>query len=222
MASLIGPDVPLGCVKSPFSLPDVMARLTVFRNWRSLRLPMLLLAWMYFWMAWRLEPLRSLSCTAHKTRQPSASLPTQPSGDRLTLMMASLTMSGQKGQHGHATTGPPTRSPRDPAAGRGGATYRCRSHGRVRWRRRPSWSRRQRRQRRPSWGAWWRWMWRWMWRWTDGSVGRRAWAQACGVPAFLGLGKAHALGGACGYIGAPARPGAGQINHARRQSSIPL
>lgn len=50
-ASFTGPEVPLGRVKSPFSSPEEMARLTWFLNAWSLRLPTLLLAWIYFWMA---------------------------------------------------------------------------------------------------------------------------------------------------------------------------
>ena len=43
-----GECLPLGRAKSPFSSPEVMARLTWLRKAASLRLPTLLLAWMYF------------------------------------------------------------------------------------------------------------------------------------------------------------------------------
>jgi hypothetical protein len=46
-----GRNVPLGRVKSPFSSPEVMARLTWFLKAVSEMLPSLLLAWMYFWIA---------------------------------------------------------------------------------------------------------------------------------------------------------------------------
>jgi hypothetical protein len=49
-----GADIPLGREKSPFSSPEVMARLTWPLNAVSDRLPSLLFALMYFWIAWRL------------------------------------------------------------------------------------------------------------------------------------------------------------------------
>jgi hypothetical protein len=46
-----GRHLPLGRAKSPFSSPDVIARLTWPLKAASLRLPTLLLAWIYFWIA---------------------------------------------------------------------------------------------------------------------------------------------------------------------------
>jgi len=57
LPSFTGPEAPLGWTKSPDLTPRLRAALIC----ESALSPTLKLAWMYFLMAWRDEPLRSLS-----------------------------------------------------------------------------------------------------------------------------------------------------------------
>lgn len=61
LASLTGPEGPLGRTNSPAFSPDVKAWLKCEAKAASVVEPRLLLDWMYFLMAWRLLPVRSLS-----------------------------------------------------------------------------------------------------------------------------------------------------------------